>query len=147
MINPESGIPFIAAAAHRFGTDRSAPVDNCNAGGITSNIDLETGVLSKGILTYFDGNSLTWLDNHPDTGSRISGVQVPGWEDIKMKILDTSAEISHLKYIGWDIVVTENGFVVLEGNNGPDIKLHQVHVPLLRNPMTREFFKFYGVVS
>lgn len=147
MVNPQNGTPFIAAAAHRFGTNRSAPVDNCNAGGITSNIDTETGILSKGILTYFEGNILTWLDNHPDTGSKISGVQIPGWEDIKSKILKAAAKISYLKYIGWDIVVTKDGFVVLEGNNGPDIKLHQVHIPLLKNPETREFFQYYGVVS
>ena len=147
MVNPENGIPFIAAAAHRFGTNKSAPVDNCNAGGITSSIDLKTGILGKGILTYFDGNNLKWLDNHPDTGSKISGVQIPGWEEIKRKVLEAASRISYLKYIGWDIVATDDGFVVLEGNNGPDIKLHQVHIPLLRNPSTKEFFKYYGVVN
>ncbi len=147
MISPQSGFPFIAAAAHRFGTGKSAPVDNCNAGGLTSNIDLQTGILGKGVLTYFHGNDLHWLDFHPDSGSRITGVEIPGWDVIKNRILNAASKISHLKYIGWDIVVTDNGFVVLEGNNGPDIKLHQVHHPLLRNPMTKLFFKFNNVVS
>src|SRR5690606_2208242 len=41
MVSP-SGKPFISAAAHRFGTNKSFPVDNCNAGGITAFIDTHT---------------------------------------------------------------------------------------------------------
>jgi hypothetical protein len=147
MISPNDNVPFMAAAAHRFGTERSFPVDNCNAGGLTAKIDVNTGKLSSAIFTYFDGNELNWLDNHPDTGSPIKDVEIPGWDKIISGILSTASKISHLKYIGWDIVALKDGFVILEGNNGPDIKLHQVHEPLLLESQTREFFKFYGVVK
>lgn len=147
MISPETGKPFIAAAAHRFATDKSFPVDNCNAGGLTANINIGSGRLSKAVSPYFKGSSITWYKNHPDTGESIEGVQIPHWEEIKSKILNAAGKISQLKYIGWDIVVTDDGFIVLEGNDGPDIKLHQVHSPLLINPDVRNFFRFYGVVK
>lgn len=147
MISPGDKMPFIAAAAHRFGTEKSFPVDNCNAGGLTANINITTGKLSGAVFTYFDGNELKWMDNHPDTGSPIKDVVIPGWDKISGDILSAASKIPHLKYIGWDIVVTNDGFIILEGNNGPDIKLHQVHEPLLLKPQTKEFFKYYGVIG
>lgn len=146
MVDPNNGKSFIAAAAHRFGTDNSFPVDNCNAGGLTSNIDVETGELSAAVTTYFSGNELKKFTVHPDTKSQISGVKIPMWNLIRDKILLVSEKISFLKYIGWDVIPTNEGFVVLEGNNGPDIKLHQVHSPLLRNPSVKKFFQYYKVV-
>lgn len=147
MISPIDSAPFFAAAAHRFGTEKSFPVDNCNAGGLTTKIDIETGKLGPAIFTYFNGNKLEWLDSHPDTGSPIKGVEIPNWDKIREDILITASKISHLKYIGWDIISLDDGFIVLEGNNGPDIKLHQVHEPLLKNPQVRDFFKYYGVIN
>src|SRR3954451_20717836 len=41
--------PFVAFASHRFGTDRSRPVDNFGAGGLSAGIDLATGVLDRGL--------------------------------------------------------------------------------------------------
>lgn len=147
MIDPAMSEPFIAAAAHRFGTDRSAPVDNCNAGGLTANINIETGEMSAGVSTYITpDNRLHWHEKHPDTGAQIKGEKIPRWKEISDKILHLSGNIRFLKYIGWDIVVTDSGFLVLEGNNGPDIKLHQVHKPLLADERVRKFFHHYKVV-
>ena len=44
------GRPFLAAAVHRFGTARSAPVDNWHGGwgGLSARIDLDSGVLGPG---------------------------------------------------------------------------------------------------
>ena len=147
MISPKTGRPFIATAAHRFATDKSFPVDNCNAGGLTANIDIESGKLSKAVSPYFKGNSLKWYENHPDSGEPIKDIVVPRWEEIRTSILNKAGKLPQLKYIGWDIAVTDDGFIVLEGNDGPDIKLHQVHSPLLANPDVKSFFQFYGVVK
>ena len=40
------GAPFIAAAAHRFGTSATAPVDSFKAGGLSALVELDTGCLS-----------------------------------------------------------------------------------------------------
>lgn len=146
MISPYTQKAFIAAAAHRFVTDRSFPVDNCNAGGLTAFINMETGKLGKAVSPYFSGNSLSWHENHPDTGSRIEGVIIPHWDKIKSQIIMAAQNLSYLKYIGWDIAVTNEGFIVIEGNDGPDLKLHQVHKPLLIDKDVRSFYKYYKVI-
>ena len=45
MLDPDDGVPFIAAARHRFGTDQSDPTDNVSRGGLSCAIDLDTGPL------------------------------------------------------------------------------------------------------
>jgi hypothetical protein len=146
MINPDTNQAFIAAVAHRIGTSQSFPVDNCAAGGLTANIDIETGRMGKGVSTKINSDSLTWHTHHPDTKSPIEGEIIPGWQQLKKDVLDMSNNLSFIPYIGWDIVITNTGFTVIEGNDGPDIKLHQVHKPLLVNPEIKQFYKYHHII-
>jgi hypothetical protein len=76
MIDPETGAPFIATASHRFGTARSAPVDNAAQGGISTGIDRETGTL--GTSVSLSGGSVSEHFRHPDTDVQIEGRTIPG---------------------------------------------------------------------
>ncbi len=147
MKDPVTGEPFLAVAAHRIGNDISRPVDNCAKGGFTANIDLETGILSKAVRTYFSGNTPEWYSNHPDSGQLIEGIQIPHWEQVKSKTLALAKNFSFLEYIGWDIVMLPDGnLTVLEANDGADLKLHQVHEPLLKNKRIKEFYAFHKAI-
>ena len=146
MIDPVSKEPFIAAAAHRIGNERSFPVDNCAMGSFTANIDIEKGVLGKAIITLVESPESKWHSVHPDSGNPIEGVEIPNWSIIKKEILEIAANVSFLPYIGWDIVVIDDGFTIIEGNDGPDLKLHQVHQPLLINPRVKSFYQTYKVI-
>ncbi|MGW8179033.1 MAG: sugar-transfer associated ATP-grasp domain-containing protein, partial [bacterium] len=50
-----------------------------------------------------------------------------------------------LPYIGWDVIITEDGPRIIEGNPWPGIQLIQVHYPLFNNVRFREFMEFHGV--
>lgn len=144
MKDPHSGEPFIAVAAHRIGNDRSQPVDNCAKGGFTSKIDINTGILGKAVQTYFDGDAPVWYSIHPDTGGQVEGIAIPNWEFIKIKAIELARNFSFLEYIGWDIVVLPDGDItVLEANDGADLKLHQVHEPLLKDERIKAFYSFH----
>ena len=145
MWDYDAGNPFIAAAVHRFGRAPTIPVDNWSRGGLSVAIDLEGGVLGKGIMHPSTGDR-AWHAVHPETGQQIEGVRVPGWESIRTKILHAASTVPFLPYVGWDVVVTEDGFVVLEGNNFSDVNLLQVHKPLLEDPRVRKFYEFHGVI-
>lgn len=136
----ESGGPFAARAVHRFGTSKSAPIDNWTLGGISCGVDLESGRLGRAV-SYPVRGEMRFFDEHPDTGERIEGVAVPGWEGVKSRIIEMARSLPFVPYIGWDVIVTDSGFKVIEGNNSPGINLLQVHGPLLRDERVRRFYE------
>lgn len=98
--------------------------DNFHNGGIGAVIDKETGVIvSRGFDMY--GNTYIY---HPLTNKQIVGTCIPYWEEVK-KFSEEAARLTpSVKYIGWDIVVNENGKLLLvEGNSSPDPDFQQLH--------------------
>jgi hypothetical protein len=146
MIDPITQEPFIAAAAHRIGNDYSYPVDNCGRGGFTARIDIETGCLGKAVSVKRFTKELEWHSHHPDSGQLIEGVFVPAWTELKKTVLQMADAMPFSPYLGWDIVITEDSFSVLEANDGPDLKLHQVHKPLLLDERVKQFYAMYKVI-
>ena len=146
MVGPDSGEPFVAAAAHRIGTDRSAPLDNWSRGGLSADIDPATGELGGAVQYPYDGHRERHT-SHPDTGAAIAGVEIPGWPAIREGILDIAANCSQIPYVGWDLVVTDEGeFEVIEGNNCSGVRVFQVHRPLLDDPRIRRFYEHYDAL-
>jgi len=130
--------PFVAAAAHRFGLPRTYPIDNFHGGkgGLSAPIDVETGVLGTAATLDADG-ALQRLGDHPDSGARIAGTVVPGWDAVVATTLRVAWRLPHLPFVGWDLVVTDRGPVYLEANAPPGTLVWQVHGGLLRDPRVR----------
>ena len=106
----------LISAAHRFGTAKSVPVDNTHAGGLVSNIDLETGTIGKS-MSAAQGNKLCHHTVHPDTQAPIEGVIVPNWSQVKELVQQLGRAMPYLKFVGWDIAMTKEGPIVIEGNS------------------------------
>ena len=146
MYDEAAGEPFVAAAIHRIGTSDSAPLDNFTQGGLSAKIDRETGTLSAGAQPPVDGD-VEWHSRHPDTGTRIEGARVPGWDRIRERLLEIADGCSFVPYVGWDVIVTdeEGSFTVIEANSYPGLKSIQVHGPLLTDDRVRRFYERHGV--
>ena len=142
----ENGGPFIAAAVHRFGSSRSGAVDNFHAGhgGLCAPVDLETSSLGKA-ATLSPENEWLWLSSHLDTGAPIDGVVLPGFNQCVEGVLEAAGHLPFCPCIGWDVVLTENGFSILEANTLPGLTVVQVHTALLKDPRTRRFFQRWGM--
>lgn len=142
----EHGRPFIARAVQRIGTPRSAPADNWTRGGLSVLIDLESGELGPG-ATHPDPKSTspTWHQHHPTTGVRIAGTRIPAWPTVCDGILTAAARTWFLPYVGWDVMVTDDGFTIIEGNKYANPDVLQVHGPLLTDPAVRAFFERHRV--
>jgi hypothetical protein len=145
MRDPETQRSFVATAVHRFGNSKSAPVDNWTAGGLSVRVDLETGALSTGI-TYPRAGSLEWHHSHPETGAQIEGIVVPGWQNVIARILAAADAYDFLSYVGWDVVIRDDGFSVLEGNNYTDVNLLQIHGGLLKDKRVAQFYRYHRVI-
>jgi len=146
MKDPDTGEVFIPVAVQRMGTKKSHPTDTWSQGGLSSNIDLETGELSKGVIMPSKDKELTWHTKHPDTNAEIEGKVIPHWQEIKKEILKGVNELPLLKYVGWDVIVTDDSFKIIEGNSMSDVNLYQVHKPLLKNERVKRFYEYYNVL-
>ena len=146
IYDDEADEPYLAGVVHRIGTDRSAPLDNLVRGGVVADVDRETGKLGEAVR-YLGTKEPVRYENHPDTGAQIAGTTVPGWAAIREQLLEMAATFSHAPYIGWDIIVTNDGeFTVIEGNNCSGVRVFQVHEPLLDDPRVRRFYERHGII-
>ncbi len=102
----------------RIGTSFTGNTDNLGSGGIAVPIDLETGHFEKAEL--LKGHEFVPCALHPDTNAPIQGY-IPYWNDIKEKIREICSYLSPLEYLGFDVVVTEDNFKILEINTHQDL--------------------------
>jgi hypothetical protein len=136
--------PFVAVAEHRFGTRRSAPVDNTAKGGLFAGVDVRTGTLTKS-LQITDGQ-LEWSSRHAETGAQIEGLAIPGWDEMCAGLLRLAARLAHIPYIGWDVVMHDEGYSIIEGNTYPDAQTQAVSGPFLADPRVQAFYEHHRVL-
>ena len=89
-------------------------VDNAACGGLFSVIDVELGIL----LT--DGNDERGLkyQYHPDSGLKFKDWQIPRWNELIKLTNKLHSLLPTHPYIGWDFTLTDNGWVLIEGDWG-----------------------------
>ena len=117
----------IAGAFLRVGR-KGSMVDNTSQGGIFCPVDLETGVLTHAANAK---NPLETMDAHPDTGGRISGVQLPYWKECQEVAIRALQAFPHVNLAGVDVAIAEDGPRMIELNVRPDqIGCARLNLPL-----------------
>lgn len=102
----------------------SGIVDNFARGGLACGVDARTGQLGHAVrkkisLVHLD------LDRHPNTGAPISGSRLPLWEEVISLALKSHAIFHQYPSVGWDIAITPDGPLLIEGNYNWDVVLSQ----------------------
>ena len=138
VLNEDGKEPIIANAFIRFGTSITGQVDNVSVGGICAIIDINSGYYHNGKRIV--NNKLVCCKVHPDTKVPIEG-KLPYWDFIKQKLIEISIYLAEVKYMGFDVAITENGFKIIEINSHQDIKWYQYYYPLLTNNEAESFFR------
>jgi hypothetical protein len=110
-------------------------------------VDMETGILGRAVRYSPEENKMVWFDVHPETKAPIQGVRIPNWETIKDTLIEIVENLPSLKYVGWDVVSTNSGLQVIEGNSFTDIDVLQVHQGLLADPRVYKFYKHHRVIK
>ncbi|WP_200348132.1 sugar-transfer associated ATP-grasp domain-containing protein [Halochromatium glycolicum] len=108
----------------RLGRDGQL-ADNWSAGGISVDIDLNCGILGKGILKPKYGGRV--LSEHPNSGVRFCGLQLPFWGEILNICANAALQFSGVRSIGWDIAISKNGPLIVEANAEWDLAMVQAH--------------------
>jgi hypothetical protein len=140
------GEPRLLAPALCIGTSRSAPVEHFAHGGISCQVDEERGILLRCIRRGADGTR-EYLDRHPDTNAPLVGFAVPFWHELREMMLSFHRENPAFDCVGWDIAITEDGPLVVEGNHNPSLRVALMHRNLSEEPAFREFLVARGVLD
>ena len=115
------GDPRILWMGMRVGSGTSA-VDNFSSGGMVVAIDTENGCLKGDAIDKVSNTYAT----HPTTGVQFDGFPIPCFDQIADLVLETAKLEDKILVIGWDVAITPEGPVLIEGNRRPGFGLSQV---------------------
>ena len=120
--NKQEGIVY---AFLRIGNGKV--MDNVDCGGMAARIDLDTGKL---LTVGADKQGNTFI-KHPMTNTSIIGFQIPFWEEAKAMCLEAARKVPEMRFIAWDVAITEQGPTFIEGNSFPSHAIPQfaAHYP------------------
>lgn len=109
------GVPVMAMI--RLPTRLSDGKANLHQGAIGVGINLATG------YTTFGVSHEKFVDQHPDTGTAISNLQIPNWDTI-LQLTAQCYDLAGLGYTGVDIVLDRDlGPLMLEMNARPGLSI------------------------
>lgn len=91
-------------------------VDNFSSGGMYAFLSDDGKVISKAIDEYDNSYEI-----HPKTKEKIVGFEVPYFKETIQLVKEASLEVKEIGYVGWDIAISKNGPVLIEGNCYPGI--------------------------
>lgn len=97
-------------------------VDNFWAGGVAIPINKD-GTLQADGITARPNHTMCRLKKSPTTGVLFAGYKIPFYLDAVKLCLQAHSLFPRVKSIGWDVGITENGPILIEGNHdwGNDI--------------------------
>ena len=81
---------------------------------------------SGGMYTFVDENGKVYVpaidekgnifENHPISNTKIVGFKIPMYEDVVKLISEVGKVNDKVRYIGWDVAISKDGPVLIEGN-------------------------------
>lgn len=106
-------VRYIVAALRVGG--RNARVDNISQGGACAPINIDNGKIYGPFVAKSKAEKPVCDD--------AIGFAIPYWEEVKALVSKAALMIPEIRFVAWDIAITQQGPVIVEGNNsfGPDI--------------------------
>ncbi|MBR4462703.1 MAG: hypothetical protein IKS51_09005 [Erysipelotrichaceae bacterium] len=96
-------------------------VDNVGSGGIYTVLS-EEGTIKN---PCWSDKTITTYTKHPTTGMELIGFQVPCFKEA-LELCKKAAKVEkHIRYVGWDIAISDQGPIIVEGNPLPGYDMPQ----------------------
>lgn len=96
-------------------------VDNVASGGIYTVLSKDGKVVNP----FWSDKTLKTYEKHPTNDFQLLGFEVPMFKQAVDMCLEAAFVEPHMKYIGWDVAITPNGPVLVEGNQLPGYDMPQ----------------------
>lgn len=111
-----NGSVHILKAILRVGVGSSI-TDNYHTGGVLYPINIEGGFIESFGLRRNDKSKIFF---HPGSGCLMLGYGMPYWHETIELVNEMAHLIPTLRYVGWDIAITEAGPELIEANHNAD---------------------------
>lgn len=111
----------ILFAGIRFGA-KGCEIDNISRGGRIAPIDVETGKICG------QSNTKKTVTTNNEINDDHTGFQMPMWDELKEYLYKLTAVVPQMRYMAWDIAITNRGFVTIEGNHSSGNTVIQAHL-------------------
>ncbi len=112
QLNEQGGVDILGC---RLRISVNSSVDNMAAGNLAAPIDQTTGKLSA--PGVYSDITKPEREYHPVTNVKITGFQIPFWNETLEMVKKAALLHQQNRSIGWDIVITANGPGLIEGNH------------------------------
>jgi hypothetical protein len=147
-IRAVSGTVSPVSATYRIPTG-DAVVDAFSHGGLAAPVDLATGRLGAAVdvKMAIRGESVAV---HPDTGARITDSVLPDWAaTVALVVAAHPAVPGMVPLVGWDVALTPEGPLLIEGNVPPSAALMQVpsRTPVGETPIVPCLLEYLRALS
>ncbi len=113
--------PTIFFSSVRVGNGNTV-VDNFHSGGMSAVVDCDTGMVIDDALD----KSMRRFAKHPVTGVVFKGFQIPDWDKVKKMVHTVCRMHPEMTVVGWDVCITDNGPILIEGNRRPGFDMVQM---------------------
>lgn len=90
-------------------------VSNCHSGGMMCHVDIKTGCIDN---AGYNPTGI-WYEVHPASGIKLRGYKLPYIDQLEEYIKGVCQVLPNARYVGWDVVITPEGFELIEGNFCP----------------------------
>ena len=135
-VKDKDSIPVFFDSLLRIGANGNI-VDNWAKGGIAIGISPNGTLRSHG---FFKPSFGKIVYEHPNTKTRFEDFEIPYYKDAIDVCIAYHKKIKGVATIGWDVAITKDGPVIIEGNDNYEISLHQA----CNGGLKRKFYNFYN---
>lgn len=116
------GTPTVFCSILRVGTSSTGEKDNTSQGGIAVGINEDGSLFNQGIRKPQWGGV---TEEHPNTHVKFSDFVIPYYREAVELVLRAHTIFYQTRSIGWDVAITENGPVIIEGNDDWELQSFQ----------------------
>ena len=134
----------------RFGTSVNGGASNLSSGGVGVGFNFENGEYNDTCIRYkkYCNDGIWQLSEHPDTHAVWSKMSLPNWSFVREKIEQVCGHISSVSYLGFDVIITEDGMKLCEINTHPAMDYEQVMCgPTLKKNDIKNYFVNKGLFN
>jgi hypothetical protein len=138
MAKPTSR-PVVRYVVQKLQAEASLVTDNAHSGGLYVGVDEATGQLGR----YAYDEALQVREHDPLTGIPFADTRIADIPDVIRLAEAAAALLPKTVLIGWDIGLSENGPVVIEGNSSPGL----TNIQRTHGGVARDVLAWYRALS